>query len=345
MRKKAACRFAAFIPQPRASWTVPLLLAGALLGSQPLLAEWPQILGPERNGQVAEPLPTSFPAGGPRALWRYSVGEGMAGVAVAGGKALVFHRPGGVERLEALDAKTGASLWRSDAPASYRGGILPDSGPRAVPTVHGDAALVLGAGGLLRAHSLSDGAERWRVDLADTFAAPEGYFGFGSSPLVLEAGERALVIVPAGGDRSAVVAYDLASGRLAWRAGEDRASYSSPIVATLGGRRQVVASTRMHTVGLEPGSGRELWRVPFGRRGPSVVAAVPVVAGGRLLLTAAYGVGGLLLDFSAAREPQSVWKGDQLSSHYPTPVVLGGHIYGATGREDHGNGQLRALEL
>lgn len=95
-----------------------------------------------------------------------------------------------MERVEALSKAEGSSLWRSDAPSSYRGGILRDSGPRAVPTVHGDAVVTLGAGGRLRALDLANGKERWSVDLADTFGAPEGDFGFGSSPWVIDAARR-----------------------------------------------------------------------------------------------------------------------------------------------------------
>ncbi len=319
-------------------------LLSVLLTSPLLAADWPQIHGPDRNGHVAQELPKVFPEGGPQVQWRYAVGEGQAGVAVVGDKVLVFHRPGDVERVEALSKADGTSLWRSDAAASYRGGILRDSGPRAVPTVHGDAVVTLGAGGRLRTLDLVSGKERWSVDLADTFGAPEGYFGFGSSPWVGEVGERSLALALAGGDGGGVVAYDLTTGELAWTTGKDRASYSSPIVATLGGVRQVIAPTRLHVVGLQPETGRELWRIPFGRKGPSVVAAAPVVSGNRLLLTAAYGVGGRLLDFSQPK-PKEVWAGDGLSSHYPTPIVLGGHIYGVSGREDHRDGVLRALEL
>lgn len=320
------------------------LLLFVLLTSPLPATDWPQIHGPQRNGHVVQELPSTFPDGGPHVQWRYAVGEGQAGVAVVGDTVIVFHRPGNVERVEALSKADGASLWRSDAPTSYRGGILRDSGPRAVPVVQGNTVVTLGAGGRLRAHALADGKERWSVDLADVFSAPEGYFGFGSSPLVVETGERSLVIAMAGGDGGGVVAYDVATGELAWTAGKDRASYSSPIVATLGGTRQVIVPTRLHVLGLDPASGQELWRLPFGRKGPSAVAAAPVVSGQRLLLTAAYGVGGRLLDVSTPK-PKEIWAGEALSSHYPTPIVLGAHVYGVSGREDHRDGVLRALEL
>lgn len=316
----------------------------ACLVGAPLAADWPQILGPDRNGRLSEGLPHALPEDGLQARWKYGVGEGMAGVAVVGDKVVVHHRPGDVERVEALSTENGASLWRSDAPTSYRGGILRDSGPRAVPTIHGDTVVTLGAAGRLRALRLADGTERWSLDLAATFGAPEGYFGFGSSPLVVDAGKRSLVVVAAGGNDAAVVALDLATGDLVWQAEDDRVSYASPVVGTVGGTRQVIAATRQYVVGLEPPTGRTLWRLPFGRRGPSAVGATPVVTGGRVLLTAAYGVGGRLVDLSRP-EPTEVWSEGGLASHYPTPIVIAGHIYGVSGREDHRDGELRAFEL
>ncbi|MEO1370427.1 MAG: hypothetical protein AAFX50_24870, partial [Acidobacteriota bacterium] len=118
----------------------------------PAAADWPGILGAERAGRTAEPLPAALAASGPKILWRTGVGEGMAGVAVAGNRVLVHHRPGTVERLEAFSTVDGASLWRVDAPTDYRGGILPDSGPRAVPTVSSESEVAfrrgVGPGGI-----------------------------------------------------------------------------------------------------------------------------------------------------------------------------------------------------
>ncbi|MEO1084572.1 MAG: PQQ-binding-like beta-propeller repeat protein, partial [Acidobacteriota bacterium] len=215
------------------------LCAFTIAVAPPAAADWPGILGADRSGRTAEPLPETLAASGPQVLWRVSLGEGMAGVAVSGDRVLVHHRPGDVERLEAFSTKDGASLWRRDAPATYRGGILPDSGPRAVPTVAGDAVVTFGAGGRLAVTALKDGAARWAVETARVYAAPEGYFGFGSSPLVVDVKGRRLVVAVVGGEAegsgAGVVAFDLQSGEEAWRSVDDRASYSSPVIATLGG--------------------------------------------------------------------------------------------------------------
>ena len=109
--------------------TCLLLLAGPSLAG-----DWPQILGPARNGKADnERLLESWPARGPKVLWRYRLGSGYAGAAVAGQRVIVFHRSGANERLECLGAASGKSQWKADFPAGYRGGVNPDQGPRCVP--------------------------------------------------------------------------------------------------------------------------------------------------------------------------------------------------------------------
>src|SRR5687768_7151451 len=93
--------------------------------------DWPQILGPHRNGRADdEKLAAKWPDKGPPLVWRHKLGAGYAGPAVVGKQVVVFHRVADVERIEALDTATGKPLWKSDAPAEYKGGINEDLGPR-----------------------------------------------------------------------------------------------------------------------------------------------------------------------------------------------------------------------
>ena len=117
--------------------------------------DWPQILGPHRNGVADDETIAAWPKSGPKVLWDYELGQGFAGPAVSGGKVIVFHRVGDAERIEALDAKTGRRLWRTDFPATYRGGANPDTGPRCVPVIHGENVYLFGAAGDLQANRSS----------------------------------------------------------------------------------------------------------------------------------------------------------------------------------------------
>jgi outer membrane protein assembly factor BamB len=305
--------------------------------------DWPQILGPHRNGQADdEKLPEAWPKGGPKTLWTYDVGSGFAGPAVVGQRVILFHRVGDAERIEAISTTTGKSLWKADFAASYRGTINPDDGPRCVPVIHGDAVYVYGAAGDVHSVELASGKKRWsRAALAD-YGAPEGYFGAGSTPIV--AGDALLVNV-GGRAGSGIVAFNLADGKTRWKASDEQASYSSPTLVDVGGRPHVVFVTRLNALVVNPANGEILSSIPFGQRGPTVNAATPLVFNDRLFLTASYSIGARLLDVKPD-ELAEVWSSDEvLSSQYNTPVMRDGKLYGIHGREDIGEAELRCVDL
>ena len=307
--------------------------------------DWPQILGPDRNGIAAgdETLADSWPVAGPPVVWRREAGPGYAGVAVAAGRAILFHRVGGEEVVESLDAATGKTLWRAAHPTSFTPQVGGGNGPLCVPLVHDGRVIVFGAQGVLRCLDAATGAERWRHDTHREFGAPEGYFGAGSTPVVA-AGH---VIVNVGGSRkeAGVVAFALDTGAVAWAATAEPASYSAPVVTMVGGETHVLMVTRFACLLLEPRSGAILWRFPFGQRGPTVNAASPVTwPDGRLLVTAAYGIGSVCSSFDATGFT-NLWEGvEPLATQYCTPLVLGDHVYCVDGRDDVPPAALKCLD-
>ncbi|MFO0870405.1 MAG: PQQ-binding-like beta-propeller repeat protein [Pirellulales bacterium] len=333
---------------PTPSWRLAdrlLRASAALLVTLPLLSatagDWPQILGPRRDGVAdGETLPASWPAGGPVRLWRVELGQGYAGPAVAGQRVVVFHRVGSQERIEAFDLGRGTRLWKADFPASYRGGYDSDLGPRCVPVIAGDAVVVYGPAGDLRCVALQDGTTRWSRSLLSELGGEEGYFGAGSTPLVV--GQRVLVNV-GGRDGAGIVACDLATGQTVWSTGEDAASYAAPTLTTHGQQPAAVFVTRLHCVAVDPATGKTLFRFPFGKRGPTVNAATPLVFDQQLFVSASYGVGAALKDWSG-ESLANVWDNDDtLSSQYTTPVYYEGRLYGTHGREDVGRAALRCV--
>lgn len=304
--------------------------------------DWPQILGPNRDGVAqGEATPQPWPEEGPPQVWSTPVGEGFAGPAVAGNQVLIFHRFGKEERLTAVAAQTGEVQWQQKFPATYSGGYNPDSGPRCVPLIHGGRVYLFGAAGDLRCLELETGQPRWSVDAYGKFAGDEGYFGVGSTPIV--AGNR--LIVNVGGRNAGIVAFDLENGEAVWKKTREGASYSSPTLAQIGGRTAVVFVTRLNAVALDPTNGNVLFQFPFGRKGPTVNAAVPLVVGDRLFVSASYGIGAKL---ARIRETGSeiVWENlSSMASQYTTCVHRAGFLYGTHGREDGPRGELRCLEL
>lgn len=328
--------------------TVPLIQSAIIL--LPLFAsgrldagDWPQILGPNRDGVAeGEQLPDSWPDGGPKTIWKYDVGSGFAGPVVVGNRVIVFHRVGDQERVETLSTTDGKQLWKADFDASYRGTINPDDGPRCVPVVSGDAVFVFGAAGDVHCVSLSDGKKRWSRDTFGDYDASEGYFGAGSTPIVIDG---KLLVNVGGRDGAGIAAFDVRNGKALWTAGDEQASYSSPAVLDRNGKPVAVFVTRLNALLLDPANGDVLARTPFGARGPTVNAATPLVIDGHLFLTASYGVGAALLR-PGADELKTVWENDDvLSSQYNTPVYRNGYLYGIHGREDIGEALLRCVDV
>jgi len=306
--------------------------------------DWPQILGPERNGVAAadERLASRWPAAGPPVVWERAVGNGYAGVAVRGERVVLFHRVENEEIVEALDAATGRTVWKDAGPTTFRPQVGGGDGPLCTPTIAGGKVVVYGAQGVLSCYDLATGERLWRRRTHDDFEAREGYFGAGSSPLVVD--DRVIVNVGGFRSQSALVAFNLQDGATLWNAVDDHASYSSPILTAIGGERCVVAVTRLQCVGLNPADGKVRFAVPFGARGPTVNGANPVRVGERLFLTASYGIGALLADLSP-QGLQEQWRDDELySSQYCTPVPDGEAMYGIDGRQDGPPPELKCFD-
>lgn len=327
------------------------LMAVWCLTAPAAAGDWPQILGPHRDGIAEnESLAGSWPEDGPPTLWQRDVGSGLAGVAVADGTVVLFHRVGDVERVEAMDARTGDVLWTADFPATYVPRFVNDDGPRCVPVVEGDRVYVYGAKGGLRCLDLTTGEKLWTRNTFEDYSSkrpvrgepPEGYFGIGSTPLV--EGDKLLVNVGGHTKDAGIVAFDRTSGRTVWTATDERASYSAPKAATVDGVRHVIFAARFHIVSVDPDNGDVRFRIPFGRPGANVTAATPLVFDDHLFVSAAYGFGAVLARIEG-EQAEVLWRSDEvLSTHYTTCILHEGNLYGIHGRQDVGVAKLRCFD-
>lgn len=330
----------------RDAW-LTLVLLGGLMGSDLLdqqlqAGDWPQILGPTRNGQaVQERLDPVYFKASPRVNWQHDLGAGFAGPAVVGDRVVVFHRQRDQELVECLSAATGKVHWKTGFEASYQGGFNPDDGPRCVPVIDGGRVYLFGANGDLHCVGLKTGKKHWSRDTYGDFAGNEGYFGAGSTPLV--AAGKVIVNVGGRGD-AGLVAFNLADGKTAWKTGREAASYSAPTLATVGDRPAVIFVTRRNVLAVDPKTGKEFFRFPFGKQGPTVNASTPLVFDNHLFVTASYGIGASFRKISL-EGTQPVWENDNaMSSQYSTCVQQDGYLYGAHGREDGGGAELRCVK-
>jgi outer membrane protein assembly factor BamB len=315
-----------------------LVLCGGTVTAQ----DWPQFLGPTRDGVYkGQSLAEMWPAGGPRVAWRRMVGQGFSGPVVAQGRVILFHRVGNEEVVESLDARTGNPQWRYAYPTAYRDDFGFDEGPRAAPVVANGVVYTYGAEGQLHAIDLAKGARIWSEDTKKRFGTQKGFFGSAGSPLV----EDGRVIANIGGKGAGIVAFDARSGKILWTATDDEGSYSSPAAATIGGRRLAIFLTRAALVGLDPASGQVVFRRPWrARMAASVNAATPVVVGDLIFVSAEYGPGAGALRVEGSNLVD-LWHSDEsLTNHYATSVHAGGILYGFHGRQEFGQA-FRAVEL
>jgi outer membrane protein assembly factor BamB len=315
-------------------------LIGGMWWTTVTAGDWPQILGPQRNGIApGEKLRAKWDSGKLTPAWTVDCGSGLAGVAVADGAVVLFHRSGD-ETLSAFDAETGKPRWKQTYRTNFEAQIVDDDGPRAVPSIAGGKVFAYGAAGRLIAVDFKTGEPLWNRETHKEYGAPGGYFGAGSAPLVEGKG----VIVNVGGPKGAgVVAFDVMTGKPVWQTSNELASYAAPVMATLGGQRRALVITRFQFLGLDPATGKEAFRVPFGARGPTVNGASPVLIGDNAFLTASYGIGGKLIKLSA-NNAEIVWEDEILSSQCTTPIVHEGKIYGVDGRQDGGPVSLKCFD-
>lgn len=332
--------------------------------------DWGTFLGPAGSGASSlVGIASPWGAAGPRVVWHAAMGEGYCAPAVAGGRAFLFDRVENRLRLRAVEAETGRPLWEAGRDVAYSDSFGYDGGPRAQPVVSGDRLLTFGPDGKLECRAIVDGSLLWEVDTSATYRVIQNFFGVGAAALVVGpqavgAEERTLVVVQVGGSRegaspaaperldlvkgldSGLVAFDLDTGAEVWRATNQLASYSVPALATIGGRPLILAWMRDDLVAVEPATGKLLDR--FRWRSDelfSVVAASPVVSGDQILLSECYGPGSVLLEvekesFSELRRDRPGARPRQaLKTHWNTPVLQDGYVYGSSGR-NAGDAQL-----
>jgi outer membrane protein assembly factor BamB len=303
--------------------------------------DWPQFLGPNRNGSDPSPA-NSVSLGKPVLMWKKSIGAGFSSPVVADGKLILFHRSQNKEVVECLNASSGERLWSFDYPTNYRDDFGFDEGPRGTPAIAGGRVYIFGAEGMLHALDFSSGKKLWSVDTHSKFGVRKGFFGAAASPLV----EGQAVYLNVGGPKGAgLAAFDIRSGNVLWTATDDDAGYSSPIAATIGGARTILCLTRAGLVGADPASGKIRFRFPWrSRTNASVNAAVPVVVGDLVFVSASYSTGAVLLRIQGD-QPVKLWDSDEaLSNHYATSVYKDGYLFGFHGRQEMGQ-SFRCVEM
>ncbi len=289
---------------------------------------YPQFLGPQRNGKVAGiKLARDWKTQPPKLLWRNPVGAAWSSFAVVENSAITQEQHGAQEMVVCYGLKTGEIKWRHSDSTKYQSPVA-GIGPRATPAIVGNRVYTAGGTGVLNCLALESGERVWSKDLIGDNEAQLNFWGMSGSPLVLDS----LVIVSAGGTPGkSLVAYHAETGARIWSAGNDRAGYSSPLLAMIAGTPQLLIFNRANVVAHATATGEILWQQPWPNETECVAQPVPL-AGDRVFVTSGYGIGCKL--FQISRDEQKVWRSTlvwesiDLKAKFTNVVESEGYVYG-----------------
>lgn len=300
--------------------------------------DWPQWRGAARDGAATFTAPATWPEKLNR-QWKVEVGIGYAAPIVVGNRVFAFSREGEDEVMRALDAATGKTVWESKYNATFKPNPAATSkhgtGPKSTPTFADGRIYSLGMSGIVTCFDAATGKQLWQKPRP----AVETLYHTGMSPLV----DRGLVIVHVGGHNAgALTAFDAQTGDVKWHWDGDGPAYGSPIVAELGGTRQVITLTQEHLVGVSAATGQLLWTRPHVT--PATRNAVTPIVHNQIVIVS--GLGNPVVGFRVSNKDgqwitEDAWTNRQVSMDMSTGVVIGETLFGFSARN---SGQFFALD-
>lgn len=334
-----------------------LICATFAVASKGEATNWPGWRGTNRQGVVHDAnLPEPWPEKAPEPVWKKPLGTGWSSPVIGQGLVVVTDRVDKTERVLAFDANSGAPHWQQNNPVDFDPhpvGRRHGNGPKSTVFYEDGKFFSLGIAGWLQCLDGRDGSRLWQVSLPERFGshiklasqqayvegtdsvivpigggegAPVPLFGYTGSPIVADG----KLICSVGGDAGGtIMAFDAESGRVVWKSLTENVSYSSPVVATIAGRKQVVAMTGPRVVGLDLQDGELLWSHPFQIQYDESIST-PVVEDDLVLITGdGRPLTALLISSDGSRFSKLVvWTNKLLSSYLSSMIIHDGHVYG-----------------
>jgi outer membrane protein assembly factor BamB len=289
---------------------------------------WTDFRGPDRDGHYTEqPILTAWPAAGLTPMWKQPAGGGYASFVIAHGRAFTIEQRASEEVVAAYDVETGLELWTHGWEAEFRE-LMGGDGPRSTPVWADGLVYALGATGEFRCLDEASGDLVWRVNILEDNGADNLQWGMAASPLVVD---DAVVVLPGGPGGRSVVAYDRRTGERAWSALDDKQAYASPMIATLGGERQLLVLSASRLVGLRPVTGEVLWEHAWRTQADINVAQPIVVSDNRVFVSSGYGVGAAVLELTPDGDRfgvREVWRNIRMKNRFASSVLHEGYVYG-----------------
>ncbi len=298
------------------------------LGAGEDAGQWTQWGGPAQDFQAPSgKLADSWPEGGPKQLWSRELGAGYSAILVEDGRLYTMYRDGDEEVVIAIDPADGKTVWEhrysAPIPKSESMSTQYGKGPNATPLLIDGKLVTLGFTGHVRCVDAAKGELTWSHDLGEKFEVATPYFGHATSPLAVGGN----VLIVAGG----LLAFDLASGELAWQNREFEGSYGSPLLVDAGDKKQIVSPVAAHLAGFDAGTGKTLWSQEHKNQWGTILTSPVVDDSGRVFIST-HQVGSLLVDPTAAGDDsQQVWRDGTTQVAHSNAVRAGSWIFASVG--------------
>jgi outer membrane protein assembly factor BamB len=307
----------------------------AIVCSSSQAADWPNYRGPNHDGVSSEAgCNTVWPEDGPKVLWKYSLGNGFASMAISNGRIYAMGNIDDDDFLYCLDAATGKEIWKKSYPCRLYD-KQHEGGPCATPTIKGNAVYTFSKDGDAIRFNASTGEIIWHKNLNKELGLKHPTWYFAGSPLVV--GD--LVIYNAGTYGTALKKSD---GSLVWQSGKGACGYSTGVPFTIDGQQYVVMAVRRELVGLNPTTGQVMWKFPW-KTAYDINAADAIVAGETIFISSGYNKGCALLKISGSNVT-NIWQNKNMRNQINCSVLWQGHIYGFDGQVG-GGGKLTCIDL
>src|SRR5688572_31641448 len=305
---------------------------------------WTQWGGPHRDFTTqATGLADSWPATGPKVLWKRTLGEGYSSLLEEDGVIYTLYGRRGEEVVLAADARTGKTLWEHATPVTFRS-AYPEMGigPHASGLVVGDRLFTVGVTGRLQCLDKRTGKVIWSHHLWLDLKGSRVDYGYASSPLAF----RKTIIVPVGGVDNALAAFEQSDGKLIWKKGAAGNAYSSPVLINVGGLEQAAVLMNGTVFAVNPHNGDLQWSAKHvAEYGISV--STPLWSPGNLLfVTAAYGAGSRMLELTREGDrtiKKELWYSSKLRIIHGNAQLIDNVLYFSNG--DKGPAPMAAVQV
>lgn len=295
-------------------------------------AQWTQWGGPSRNFQTqASGLKDTWPATGPRVIWKRPLGEGYSSTLVENGVVYTMYGKPRQEVVMAASAEDGTTLWEQTSPMTFQSDA-PDmgNGPYSTPLIVGDRLFTTGVAGRFQCLDKKTGRVLWTQELWSTHEGSRLMYGYASSPIAF----RDMVIVPVGGRGKALMAFQQADGKVAWSRNDFGNVYSSPLLINVGGLEQLAVVMDGAVIAVNPHNGDLQWQVPF-KADYSIAVATPLWGPDNLLFVSAeYNAGAKVIELQRnglQTTATELWSSNRLRLHHGNAMRIGDAIYFSSG--------------